>query len=76
MIEIGLLLYWIAGLLLGTIGPAARSIQREVDNARGTPFSNEIIGRQAPSASRPVSVFSVLRKLISWLPRKYKLKLH
>ena len=52
MIEIGLLLYWIAGLLLGTIGPAGRSIQREVENARGTPFTNEIMGRQAPSETK------------------------
>jgi hypothetical protein len=52
MIEIGLLLYWIAGLLLGTIGPVGRSIQREVENARGTPFTNEIIGKQAPSEKK------------------------
>jgi hypothetical protein len=52
MIEIGLILYWITGLLLGTIGPAGRSIQREVDDARGSPFSNEIMGRQAPSETK------------------------
>ncbi len=52
MIEISLLLYWIAGLLLGTIGPAGRSIQREVENARGTPFTNESMGRQVPSETK------------------------
>ena len=52
MIEIGLLLYWIAGLLLGTIGPAGRSIQREVENARGTEFTNAIMQRKPPSEKK------------------------
>jgi len=52
MIEIGLLIYWVTGVLLATVGPVKRSIQREVDDARGTDFSNEILGRQTPSETK------------------------
>ena len=52
MIEIGLLIYGVAGLLLGTVGPVGRSIQREVETARGTAFTNEIMGRKAPSETK------------------------
>lgn len=52
MIEIGLLIYGVMGLLLGTVGPVGRSIQREVDAARGTPFTNEIMGRETPSEKK------------------------
>lgn len=52
MIEIALLIYWITGLLLSTIGPVGRSIKREVNDAKGTAFTNEIMGRQAPSETK------------------------
>lgn len=52
MIEIGLLIYGVAGLLLCTVGPVGRSIQREIDAARGTPFTNEIMGRETLSEKK------------------------
>ena len=49
LIEIGCAVYLLIGLLLGTIGPAGKNISEEVQRARGTPFTNEIMDRDQPS---------------------------
>ena len=48
-IEILALLYLAVGLLLGTVGPAGKSISKEVAKARGSPLVNAITEREPPS---------------------------
>ena len=52
MIELVLAIYVTFGLFLGTLGPAGRSIQREVEKARGTEFTNAIMQREAPAEKK------------------------
>ena len=40
------------GLFLATLGPAGRSIRREVEKTRGTEFTNAIMQREAPSEKK------------------------
>jgi hypothetical protein len=49
MIELVIGIYVTLGLFLATLGPAGRSIRREVEKARGTEFTNAIMQREAPS---------------------------
>jgi len=52
MIPIVVGLYLVMGILLVTLGPAGKSIEREIDNARGTPLTNAIRGREPPSEQK------------------------
>jgi hypothetical protein len=49
MIELVIGIYVTLGLFLATLGPAGRSIRREVEKTRGTEFTNAIMQREAPS---------------------------
>jgi hypothetical protein len=52
MLAIVLGLYLLIGILLVTLGPGGANIAREVDSARGTPLTNAIRGRDAPSEKK------------------------
>jgi hypothetical protein len=52
MIELVIGIYVTLGLFLATLGPAGRSIRREVEKTRGTEFTNAIIQREAPSEKK------------------------
>ncbi len=41
--------YITIGVLLGTLGPAGKDIAKEVESARGSPLTNAIMDREAPS---------------------------
>jgi len=49
MISVFLGVYLFIGILLAAFGPAGKRISKEVDSARGTEFSNSIMGRKQPS---------------------------
>jgi len=49
MILISLGIYLFIGILLVTFSPAGKRIADEVDSARGTEFTNSIMGRKQPS---------------------------
>jgi hypothetical protein len=52
MIELVVGIYVTLGLFLATLGPAGRSIRREVEKTRGTEFTNAILQRGAPSEKK------------------------
>ena len=52
MIELVIGIYVTLGLFLATLGPAGRSIRREVEKTRGTEFTNAIMQREAPSEKK------------------------
>jgi hypothetical protein len=52
MIELVLVIYVALGLFFATLGPASRSIQREVEKTRGTEFTNAIMQRETPSEKK------------------------
>jgi hypothetical protein len=52
MIELFIGIYLTLGLFLATLGPAGRSIRREVEKTRGTEFTNAIMQREAPSEKK------------------------
>jgi hypothetical protein len=52
MIGLVIGIYVTLGLLLATLGPAGRSIRREVEKTRGTEFTNAIMQREAPSEKK------------------------
>ncbi len=52
MIEVFLGLYLFLGILLVTLGPLGKSIARETDKTRGTPFTNAIMEREPPSEKK------------------------
>ena len=47
--EIAAATYLFIGIFLSMIGPAARNIAKEVDSARGSPMTNALMEREAPS---------------------------
>jgi hypothetical protein len=52
MIELVVGIYVILGLFLATLGPAGKSIRREVEKTRGTEFTNAMMQREAPSEKK------------------------
>jgi len=52
MIELVIGIYVTLGLLLATLGPAGKSIRREVEKTRGTEFTNAMMQREAPSEKK------------------------
>lgn len=52
MISIFLGIYLLIGILLFAFSPAGKRITDEVNNARGTEFSNSILGREQPSKKK------------------------
>ncbi len=52
MIELVLGIYVTLGLFLATLGPAGKSIRREVEKTRGTEFTNAMMQREAPSEKK------------------------
>ena len=46
MIELFIGIYLTLGLFLATLGPAGRSILREVEKTRGTEFTNAMMQRE------------------------------
>jgi hypothetical protein len=52
MIELVIGIYVTLGLFLATLGPAGRSIRREVEKTRGTEFTNAMMQREAPSEKK------------------------
>jgi hypothetical protein len=45
-------IYFFIGILLGTIGPVGKDISKEVERARGTPLTNAVMKRDAPSETK------------------------
>jgi hypothetical protein len=39
-------IYFFIGIWLGTIGPVGKDISKEVERARGTPFTNAVMERK------------------------------
>ena len=52
MIELVVGIYVTLGLFLATLGPAGKSIRREVEKTRGTEFTNAMMQREAPSEKK------------------------
>jgi len=52
MSELVIGIYVTLGLFLATLGPAGRSIRREVEKTRGTEFTNAMMQREAPSEKK------------------------
>ena len=45
-------IYFFIGIFLGTIGPVGKDISKEVEKARGTPLTNAVMERKAPSETK------------------------
>lgn len=52
MVLISLGIYLLVGILLVAFSPAGQRIAEEVDKARGTEFTNSILGREQPSEKK------------------------
>ena len=52
LIEASAAVYFIVGILLGTLGPAGKDIAKDVDRARGSPLTNAYMDREAPSEAK------------------------
>jgi hypothetical protein len=48
-VEILTSVYFLIGAVLGTIGPTAKAISKEVESARGTPLTHAAFGTKPPS---------------------------
>jgi len=51
LVAIGVI-YILIGILLGTVGPVGKDISKEVERARGTPFTNTFYEREPPSETK------------------------
>ena len=49
LFEIVLVIYWVIGTLLATIGPASKDITVEVDRIRGSSLLDAYLEREPPS---------------------------
>jgi len=49
LFEIVLVIYWVIGTLLATIGPASKDITMEVDRIRGSSLLDAYLEREPPS---------------------------
>jgi len=47
--EIAAIACILLGIMLATVGPGGKDIAKEMDRAKGTPFSNAVMDREAPS---------------------------